>query len=121
MLLGPRRRPRDTRLCGTLLQHEPVEMSRIEPVHRGPAVEPVAHKRRNALLTRETNEARNEAVITVAMDRGMIRWIENVCSRPPGRRTVFSLHRSGRRKWLHPCRLTVRSFPAQKRFQYASS
>jgi hypothetical protein len=55
--------------CGTLLKHEPVEMSSIELVHRGPAVEPVAHIRRNALLTRETDEARNEAVITVAMDR----------------------------------------------------
>jgi hypothetical protein len=31
--------------CGTLLKHEPVEMSSIEPVHRGPAVKPVAMDR----------------------------------------------------------------------------
>ena len=28
--------------CETLLRHEPVEMRSIEPVHRGPAVEPFA-------------------------------------------------------------------------------
>jgi hypothetical protein len=56
--------------CGTLLQHEPVEMSSIEPVDRGPAVEPVAHIRRNAPLPRATDQERNEAVIPVAMDRG---------------------------------------------------
>ena len=38
---GPRR---------ALLQRQPEETGRIEPVHRGPAVEPVAHVRRNALL-----------------------------------------------------------------------
>src|SRR6266850_1837043 len=53
---------------GLLLKHEPVETSCIEPMHRGPAIEPVAHIGRNALLTRETDEARNEAMITVAMD-----------------------------------------------------
>src|SRR5205807_6441295 len=50
-------------------EHEPVEMGSIEPVHRGPAVEPVTHIRRNALFTRDLDETRNEAVITVAMDR----------------------------------------------------
>src|SRR5579864_3195199 len=37
---------------GSFLNHEPVELSSIEPVHRGPAVEAVAHIRRNALLAR---------------------------------------------------------------------
>jgi hypothetical protein len=54
---------------GTLLKHEPVEMSSIEPVNRGPAVKPVANIRRNALFTRDADESRNETVITVAMDR----------------------------------------------------
>ena len=31
------------RSSGTLLQYEPVKMSSIEPVHRGPAVETVTH------------------------------------------------------------------------------
>jgi hypothetical protein len=34
----------------TLLKHEPVEVCSIEPVHRGPAVEPLTHIRRNALF-----------------------------------------------------------------------
>src|SRR5260370_22034894 len=43
---------------GTLLQHESVEMGSIEPVHRGPAVEPVPHVRPNAFLTRAGYEGR---------------------------------------------------------------
>ena len=31
------------RSCGTLLQHEPVETSSVEPVHSGPAVKTVTH------------------------------------------------------------------------------
>src|ERR1700756_4020295 len=54
---------------GTLLEHQPEEMGGVEPVHRGPAVESFAHIRRNTLLTGETDEKRNEAVITVAVDR----------------------------------------------------
>src|SRR5215471_1736665 len=33
-----------------LLKNQPVEVSSIEPVHCGPAVKPVAHIRRDALL-----------------------------------------------------------------------
>jgi hypothetical protein len=44
-------------------------MRSIEPVHCGPAVAPVTHIRRHALLTRDADEAWNDAVITVAMDR----------------------------------------------------
>jgi hypothetical protein len=29
--------------CGPLLEHEPVEMSRIKPVHRRPVIKPVAY------------------------------------------------------------------------------
>src|SRR5258707_2238130 len=47
---------------GTPFKHEPIEMSSIKPVHRGPAIEPITHIRRNALLTHETDEKRNEAV-----------------------------------------------------------
>ena len=54
---------------GTLLKHEPVKMSSIEPMHRGPAVEPIAYLDRNALLTCNADENRNEAMITIAMDR----------------------------------------------------
>ena len=52
---------------GTLLEHQPVEMGRVEAVHRGPAVEPVANIRRNSLLTRDANEGRNKAVVAVAV------------------------------------------------------
>jgi hypothetical protein len=40
-------------------------MSGVEPAHRGPAVEPVAHIRRDTLLTRETDEGWNETVVAV--------------------------------------------------------
>ncbi len=50
-----------------LLDRQPVETGRIEPVHRGPAIQPVTHIRRNTLLTRDLDEARNEGVIAVAM------------------------------------------------------
>jgi hypothetical protein len=54
---------------GTLLKHEPVEMSSIEPMYCWPAIEPFAQIRRDALLSREANEDGNETVIAVAMDR----------------------------------------------------
>jgi hypothetical protein len=73
--------------CGLFLNHKPVEMSGIEPVHRGPAVEPLTHTGRNALLSRETDEARNEAMITVAMDR----W------RKTHQRHAHTTHRQGNR------------------------
>jgi hypothetical protein len=37
---------------GTLFKYKPVKLGSIEPVHRGPAVVPVAYIRRDALLTR---------------------------------------------------------------------
>ena len=48
------------RSCGTLLQHEPVEMRNIEPVDSRPAVEPFAQIRRDALFTPNPNKARNK-------------------------------------------------------------
>jgi hypothetical protein len=54
--------------CGTLLKHEPVVISSIEPEHRGPAVEPVATYAETP-FSRAKTMRRNEAVITVAMDR----------------------------------------------------
>jgi hypothetical protein len=60
--------PMIPRSCGTFLKRQPEQMGSIKPVHGGPAIEPVTHIRRNALLTRETDEERNEGVITVAVD-----------------------------------------------------
>src|ERR1700723_1619741 len=54
---------------GTFLEHESVEMSSIQPVRRGPAVEPVAYKCGNALFTCDANQAWHKTVITVAVDR----------------------------------------------------
>lgn len=48
---------------GTLLRRQPEEVGSIEPVHRGPAVEPVTHIRRNALLACDADNNGNEAVI----------------------------------------------------------
>ena len=44
--------------CGAHLKHEPVEMSRIEPMHRRPEVELVAQICRNALFPRDADESR---------------------------------------------------------------
>src|SRR5258708_38842234 len=54
---------------GAFLNREPVQMSSIEPVHRGPAITTVPHIRRNTFLTRDVNQAWHKAVITVAVDR----------------------------------------------------
>src|SRR2546426_1562742 len=54
----------------TLLERQPEEMRGIEPVHRGPPVAPVADVGRDALLARDLDEDRNEAVIAIAMHRG---------------------------------------------------
>jgi hypothetical protein len=53
-----------------VLEHEPVEMSGIEPMHGGPAVEPVTHVGRDALLARQADEQGDKGVISIAMDRG---------------------------------------------------
>src|SRR5580698_2366072 len=54
----------------TLLNHQPVKMGSIEPVHRGPAVLAVTHICRNALFARDGDETRDKAVVAVAMHRG---------------------------------------------------
>src|ERR1700751_3769189 len=54
---------------GAFLKREPVEMSRIESMHRGPAVEPVAYKCGNALFPGDADQAWYKAVITGAVDR----------------------------------------------------
>ena len=54
---------------GALLERQPEEAGRIELVHRGPAVPSVTHVRREAVLTRDGDETRDEAVIAVAMYR----------------------------------------------------
>src|SRR5579864_3820345 len=62
----------DAVICGsstTFFEHEPIEMSSIEPVHRGPAIEPVPYKCGNALFTCNADQLRHKAVITVPMDR----------------------------------------------------
>src|SRR5437016_2660063 len=53
---------------GTLLQHESVEMGRIEPVHGGPAVEPVADKRRDTFLASKSDQIGDEALLVSVMD-----------------------------------------------------
>src|SRR5271155_1741886 len=75
---------------GTLLEHEPVETSSIEPMHRGPAVEPVAYKCGNALFACDANQVWHKAVITVAVDR----W------RKPQHRSVDSACRQRKRRLL---------------------
>src|SRR5579864_14017 len=44
-------------------------MCSIEPVHRGPAIEPVAYICGNAVFLCDADQAWHKAVITVAMDR----------------------------------------------------
>src|SRR5882724_561006 len=52
----------------TLLKNKPVKVSSIEPMHRGPAIEPVPYKCGNALFTCNADQLRHKAVIAVAMD-----------------------------------------------------
>ena len=54
---------------GILFKHEAEEMSGVEPVHRSPTVEAVADIRRYALLARETDQQRDEAVVAIAVYR----------------------------------------------------
>ncbi len=53
----------------TFLERQPEEMGGIQPVHRGPSVAPLAQVGRDALLARDANEGRYEAMITLTMDR----------------------------------------------------
>src|SRR5205809_3845844 len=57
---------RDPMISGsrrTLLKYEPIKMSSIEPVHRGPVVEPFAHICRNPLSPRDADQNRNETMV----------------------------------------------------------
>src|SRR5258708_35609238 len=65
-LVGDPVKPRSRR---SFLERQPEEMGGIEPVHRGPAVEPVTGIRGNALFTRDADQRRHEAVIAAAMHR----------------------------------------------------
>ena len=49
----------------TFLQHEPIKMGNIEPVHRGPVVLAVTDICRNALFAPDGDETRDKAVIGV--------------------------------------------------------
>jgi hypothetical protein len=51
----------------TLLKHKPVKMGSIEPVHCGPSVKPITDICRNASLTCNLDESRNEGVIAFAV------------------------------------------------------
>src|SRR5882672_8002417 len=53
----------------TVLERQPEEMGGIEPVHRRPSVAPLAQVGRDALLVRDANEGRYEAMIALTMDR----------------------------------------------------
>ena len=53
---------------GSSLKRELKEVGSIDTVHGGRAVQPVAHVCRETLLSRDTDEYRNEAVIAIAMD-----------------------------------------------------
>src|SRR5882762_3410139 len=65
-LVGNRVKPGSRR---TFLERQPKEMGGIEPVHRGPSVAPLAEVGRDALLARDANQRRYEAMIALAMDR----------------------------------------------------
>lgn len=52
-----------------LLEREPVKMSSIKPMHSCPTVEPVAHIRGDAFFTRDPDQQRYEAVITLSVNR----------------------------------------------------
>jgi hypothetical protein len=55
--------------CGTLFKRKPEEAGGIEPVYCRPVVQPFADIGRDALLTRDPHEDRNEPVITISVDR----------------------------------------------------
>src|SRR5581483_8307533 len=54
----------------TLLDDEPIEVRRIEPVHGGPTIVALVHVRRRVLVTGDADERRHEPMITIAMYRG---------------------------------------------------
>ena len=74
---------------GSPLEREPIDAGGVEPVHGRPAIEPIADIGGHALLAREPDEARDEAVIAVAMDRR---------GKPDGRCPYAVFHQRGRRR-----------------------
>src|SRR4029077_786538 len=68
-----------------LLERQPEQIGRIEPVHRGPAVASIAYIRGNALVAGEIDEQRHEPVITLAMDRGRKAHDRYACTAGCGR------------------------------------
>src|SRR5258706_1209234 len=55
---------------GAILKRQPEYVGGIEPVHGGPAIDPVTDVCRNALFSRDGDETRYEPVIAVSMYRG---------------------------------------------------
>ena len=51
-----------------LLQREPVERGSIQPMHRGPAVEPVAYIRRDTFFASHSDQVGDEALLVPVMD-----------------------------------------------------
>src|SRR5580693_5778655 len=51
------------------LEREPVDARGVEPMHGRPAIEPLADIGRHALLARDSDEDRNEAMIAMSVDR----------------------------------------------------
>ena len=73
-------------------------MSSIEPVHRGPAIEPVPYKCGNALFLCDADQAWDKAVIALAVDRWrkpQHRCPDSVCPQPKCR-----LLRLAREVWI---------------------
>ena len=67
--------------------------SSIEPVHSGPAVEPVAYIRGNAVFPCDANQARHKAAIAVAVDRRrkpQNRCPDSMCRQRKRRRLRFA-------------------------------
>jgi hypothetical protein len=52
----------------SLLQREPIEVSGIEAVHCGPAVEPIADIRRNTFFAGYSDHVRDEALLDWVMN-----------------------------------------------------
>ncbi len=56
--------------AGAVFEREPIDTRGVEPMHGGPAVKAFADIGRDTLLARHGDEARDKAVVAMAMDRG---------------------------------------------------
>ena len=56
--------------ASAILERQPVQTGSIEEVGRGPAIEPIADVRRNALLAGETDRVSNKALLHGVVDLG---------------------------------------------------